>query len=257
MGESLELALLQKELVWHEPKMNRDVFTDELAKLPQGTDLAILPEMFSTGFTMTPAAIHPDESRLTLDWMCVTAKELGLALTGSMIYSENGKYTNRLFFVFPDGHFTYYDKKHLFTLAGEDHLYEAGLSRVVLEYGGFRICPLICYDLRFPLWARNTDAYDILLIVANWPEPRISAWDTLLKARAIENMSYCVGVNRIGRDPNGNEYPGHSAVYDCLGNQMVYSEKSESFNVTLTRSHIAEVRKKLPFLEDRDSFAIQ
>ncbi len=257
MGESLELALLQKELTWHNPKLNREMFARELAELPESTGLAVLPEMFSTGFTMSPEAMDPAEGERTLDWMCATAKNLGFALTGSIMFPENNKYTNRLFFIFPDGNYSFYDKRHLFTLAGENEAYDAGYRRLVIDYRGFRICPLVCYDLRFPVWARNTDDYDVLLCVANWPAPRISAWDILLRARAIENVAYCVGVNRVGSDANGYEYPGHSAVYDCLGNQMVYSDKSAKLHVTLTRSHITEIRTKLRFLEDRDSFVIQ
>jgi omega-amidase len=161
---------------------------------------------------------------------------------------------NRLFFVHPNGVTKSYDKKHTFTLAGEDQAYEAGKEKLILEYKGFKICPLICYDLRFPVWSRNVEDYDVLIYVANWPKTRITAWDTLLKARAIENMAYCIGVNRVGLDGADFEYTGHSAVYDVLGEQLAYSEKEEILYATLDKAHIQDTRKQLRFLEDRDSF---
>ena len=169
------------------------------------------------------------------------------------------RYTNRLIFCLSlTAEIYWYDKRHTFTLAGEDKVYKSGDKRLVVDYKGFRICPMICYDLRFPAYGRGIkEDYDVLLYVANWPEPRIDAWATLLKARAIENMAYCIGVNRIGEDANDLKYPGHSTVFDSLGNQMVYSEMEEILYTGLSMSNIIETRDRLRFLEDRDNFSLK
>lgn len=256
MSQQLKIALIQSHLIWENPVANKDVFSEKIASIPDDIDLIILPEMFSTGFTMNPQNIDASEGIKTLEWMQEMALEKGLAIVGSMVYTEKGENFNRLFFVYPNGSYKSYDKKHTFTLAGEDQIYTAGNIKLVLDYKGFKICPLICYDLRFPVWARNVEDYDVLIYVANWPKPRIDAWDTLLKARAIENISYCIGVNRIGMDGLGYEYSGHSAVYDTLGHQIVYSEKEEIVHATLDKDHIGATRNKLRFLEDRDGFSL-
>ena len=186
--------------------------------------------------------------------MKTVAAARGTALMGSIIYGDNNEYTNRLFFVDKGGKTAYYDKRHTFTLAGEDKVYKAGNNKLVVDFKGFKLCPMICYDLRFPVWSRNTEGYDALIYVANWPKPRIAAWDALLKARAIENMAYCLGVNRVGEDINGYEYPGHSAAYNCLGEQLCFSEKATVLYTILERQHINATRAKLNFLADRDSF---
>lgn len=257
MKPELRIALLQTSLFWERPEKNRIAFSEKLKEIPSDTDMVILPEMFTSGFTMSPQNMSNDEGSKTLEWMQYMASDKHLALVGSMPYYENGTYANRLFFVHPDGRYTFYDKRHTFTLAGEDKVYAAGHKRTIVDIEGFRICPLICYDLRFPVWARNTVDYDALLYVANWPKPRIDAWDTLLKARAIENMSYCIGVNRIGTDELGHAYSGHSAVYDCLGAQLVFSQKEEICYATLTKEHLKKTREKLRFLEDRDTFTLE
>ncbi|WP_420603776.1 amidohydrolase [Flagellimonas sp.] len=254
MDTKLKLALIQSHLIWEDPKANRTLFEEKIRAISRDVDLIILPEMFSTGFTMNPENVEAEEGEKTVEWMKHVAKQQGTAVIGSIVFSEDKTNYNRLFFVDPNGNLKTYDKKHTFTLAGEDKVYKAGTSKLVFEYLGFKICPLICYDLRFPVWARNVEDYDVLIYVANWPKPRIEAWDTLLKARAIENMAYCVGVNRIGLDGLGYEYSGHSAVYDTLGNQIAYSEKEETLFATLDKKHIDETRAKLKFLEDRDEF---
>lgn len=255
--QELKIALIQSPLFWEDPERNRNFFSEKIEKISSDVDLIILPEMFTTGFTMTPENISKDEGRFTLNWMQKKAKEKNAAVVGSLPFYANGKYSNRLFFVLPDGSYQYYDKRHTFTLAGEDKIYMAGTLRLMVNYKGFKICPLICYDLRFPVWARNTEEYDVLIYVANWPTPRISAWDVLLKARAIENMAYCIGVNRIGEDELGYEYSGHSATYDCLGKQLAFSEKEEISYVILKKEHIKATREKLRFLEDRDTFTLE
>lgn len=252
--EELNIALFQSRLLWENPEDNRAMFSDKIDAIPEDVDLIILPEMFTTGFTMQPENIDPLEGEKTLQWMKDRSRQKNAALCGSIVFYENEEYFNRLFFVLPDGSMFQYDKKHTFTLAGEDKVYTAGTSKKILTYKGFNICPLICYDLRFPVWARNVENYDVLLYVANWPKPRINAWDALLKARAIENMAYCIGVNRIGQDTLGYEYPGHSAVYDALGNPLVFSEEEEVLYATLSKTHITNNREKLRFLEDQDPF---
>lgn len=257
MKEELKVALIQASLSWEEPEKNRISFSKKIESISSDVDLIILPEMFTTGFTMSPENIAKEDSVLTLEWMQNKAIEKNAALVGSVSFCENEKYTNRLFFAYPDGSYRHYDKRHTFTLAGEDKVYQAGKEKLILNFKGFKICPLICYDLRFPVWARNTEDYDVLIYVANWPKPRVSAWDTLLKARAIENMAYCIGVNRIGSDEKGHQYSGHSATYDCLGKLLVFSEKEEISYVTLTKEHITATRNKLRFLEDKDIFTLE
>lgn len=254
--EKLEAALVQSSLFWENPEKNRIHFSNVINSIPHKVDLIVLPEMFTTGFTMNPQKIDPIEGKKTIEWMQGIAKLKNTAITGSCPFFNGKDYLNRLFFVYPNGEYVHYDKKHTFTLAGEDKVYSSGNSRLILDYKGFKICPLICYDLRFPVWARNTEDYDVLLYVANWPKPRIGAWDTLLKARAIENMAYVIGVNRIGEDASKNKYNGHSAAYDTLGEQLVFSEKEEVLFATLNKDHIQKTRNKLKFLEDRDLFTL-
>ncbi|MGW9684316.1 amidohydrolase [Flagellimonas sp. 2504JD1-5] len=257
MNQKLKIALIQSRLIWEDPVANRKLFDEKIAGISGGLDLIVLPEMFSTGFTMNPENIDPEEGIKTVKWMQAKAREKNAAIIGSIVFFEEGKNHNRLFFVHPEGESMHYDKKHSFTLAGEDKVFKAGNSKLIVEYRGFKLCPLICYDLRFPVWARNVENYDALIYVANWPRPRVQAWDTLLKARAIENMAYCVGVNRIGKDGLGYEYSGHSAVYDVLGNQLAYSENEEILYATLDKEHIISTREKLRFLEDRDHFSLK
>ena len=213
--------------------------------------------MFSTGFTMNPENMDIDEGQKTVDWMLKKAIETDAALVGSLPFFENGSYTNRLFFVEPDGNTSIYDKRHTFTLAGEDKVYRAGTKKLIVDFKGFKICPMVCYDLRFPVWSRNTEGYDVLIYVANWPEPRVAAWDILLKARAIENMAYSIGVNRIGKDESGHNYVGHSAVYDTLGKQIAFSQREEIIYAALSKDHVKTTRQKLKFLDDSDRFRIE
>ncbi|WP_291865041.1 nitrilase family protein [Maribacter sp.] len=257
MNIELNIALIQTSLEWENPELNRVLIQKKIEALKESTDVVVLPEMFTTGFTMNPSSIEIDEGNKTIAWMQKVAYENDVALVGSIAFTELNKHYNRLCFVSPNGEYWYYNKKHTFTLVGEGKVYESGTERLIVNYKGFRICPLICYDLRFPVWARNTENYDVLLYVANWPKPRIFAWDSLLKARAIENMAYCIGVNRIGKDNSGYEYPGHSAVYDYLGNTLVFSNKEETLYTTLSKTHIEKTRGKLKFLEDRDSFNLK
>lgn len=253
----MEAALLQSTLVWEDPEENLRRFSRLIRPLAGTVDLIVLPEMFTTGFTMNPQRIPPEADKRTLDWMLEQAEATRAAVVGSSITRENGQVFNRLTFAMPGGDYRVYDKRHTFTLAGEDKVYARGTERLLLEFRGFVFCPLICYDLRFPVWSRNTSGYDVLIYVANWPSPRVSAWDALLRARAIENMSYVLGVNRVGADPNDLTYSGHSAAYDSLGNRLAFSEKEEILKVTLHKTHLEQTREALRFLDDRDHFTLE
>lgn len=256
MEESIKIAVLQGSLVWENPSKNRALFAEKIKAMATDVDVIILPEMFTTGFTMHPDNIALSEDTVTLNWMRQMSKESSAAIVGSIVFREKEQNYNRLFFVKPDGSVSSYDKRHTFTLAGEDKKYRAGTEQLLVVYKGFTFCPLICYDLRFPIWSRNTMDYDVLLYVANWPSTRVEAWDTLLKARAIENMAYTIGANRIGTDANGHAYTGHSAVYDTLGKQLLFSDCEAVLEVTLSKKHIIETRQQLGFLNDRDAFSL-
>jgi len=253
----MKIALIQAPLLWENPKQNRNYFEDKINSIRETIDLIVLPEMFTSGFTMNPKAVAESMQGETVLWLQALAKAKNAAITGSLVIEENGNFYNRLVFVLPSGAIKTYDKKHLFTLAGEDKAYTSGTQKMLIEYQGFKICPLICYDLRFPVFARNTEEYDVLIYVANWPKPRINAWDALLKARAIENMCYTIGVNRIGEDPNKHDYPGHSQVIDELGNYLIAPQEIEGvFITTLNKNTLEANRQKFGFLNDRDAFTM-
>tara|TARA_B100000579_G_scaffold431158_1_gene445759 strand:- start:560 stop:1249 length:690 start_codon:yes stop_codon:yes gene_type:complete len=220
------------------------------------TDIILLPEMFTTGFTMNAQKVAESMEGTSLTWMKSWAKKLEVLLGGSIVIKEDGKIYNRFVMVGSKGIVTYYDKRHTFSLAGEDKAYASGTNSGLFEYQGWKICLRICYDLRFPVWSRNTEDYDLLLFVANWPMQRINAWDTLLEARAIENICYVVGVNRIGTDDKKLNYPGHSAFYGPLGNSLTSntSTKEIVIKAELNYMELQALRKQLPFLEDRDNF---
>ena len=253
----MKVALVQLPLVWEDPKSNRVNIEQKINAIESGTDLIVLPEMFTTGFTMHPEAVVETMEGKTVLWMQSLAKAKNAAITGSLVIIENGNYYNRLLFVFPSGEIQFYNKRHLFTLAGEDQSYTNGTQKLIIEYKGWKICPLICYDLRFPVFSRNTENYDLLIYVANWPKTRINAWDTLLKARAIENMSYTIGVNRLGIDNNNLEYVGHSQLTDYLENSVNEQKKEEGvFIAEIDKNTLLETRKKLDFLKDQDHFEL-
>ena len=253
----MKIALIQAPLLWENPKQNRKYFEEKINSIAETIDLIVLPEMFTSGFTMNPKAVAESMQGETVLWLQALAKAKNSAITGSLVIEENGNFYNRLVFVLPSGAIKTYDKKHLFTLAGEDKAYTSGTQKMLIEYQGFKICPLICYDLRFPVFARNTEEYDVLIYVANWPKPRINAWDALLKARAIENMCYTIGVNRIGEDPNKHHYPGHSQVIDELGNYLIEPQEIKGvFITTLNKNSLEANRQKFGFLNDRDAFTM-
>lgn len=254
----MKVALVQSSIVWEDPKSNRYFYEEKINALTEPVDLIVLPEMFTTGFTMNPSAVAETMQGGTMQWLQSLAKAKKCAITGSLIIIEGENFFNRLVFVFPNGELQFYDKRHLFTLAGEDKVYTSGKEKLIVDYFGWKICPLVCYDLRFPVFARNTENYDLLLYVANWPKPRINAWDILIKARSVENMCYTIGVNRVGLDSNNLEYIGHSQVVDYLGNSILEPQESEAvFIVELNKDKMLETRKKLGFLNDLDSFEIK
>lgn len=253
----MKIAFIQTELSWENPIENRTNFEQKINSIAEAIDLIILPEMFTSGFTMNPKKVAETMQGETVSWLKQVAKTKNCAITGSLIITENEKYFNRLLFVFPDGKIEFYDKRHLFTLAGEDKVYTSGKKKLIVTYKEFKICPLICYDLRFPVFARNVENYDLLIYVANWPKPRVNAWDILLKARAVENMSYVVGVNRIGNDINCLDYVGHSQAIDYLGNYLVEpQEKDGVYIVEIDKEKQDETRSKLAFLNDKDEFEL-
>ena len=265
MTDTLQIAIIQTHLIWENATANRSNLDAILHQISDETQLVILPEMFTTGFSMNPAPLAEPMDGPTVVWLKKWAQQKNTAICGSIIISENEKYYNRFLFVKPNGDIVSYDKRHRFMMAGEGELYTAGEHPVLIEYEGWKLFPQICYDLRFPVFARNTVDYDVIIYVANWPKPRVAAWDALLKARAIEKMSYAIGVNRIGLDGNGLEYVGHSGVYNVLGEEIaeVYTEQGRStkadetiLTATLSKSHITSTRKQLPFLEDRDVFTL-
>ena len=253
----MKIALLQTELSWENPIQNRIILEDKITSINEKVDLIVLPEMFTSGFTMNPKTVAETMDGATILWLKNQAKTKNCAITGSLVIEEKGNYFNRLIFVFPNGEIQKYDKRHLFTLAGEDKLYTAGTEKLIVDYKGFKICPLICYDLRFPVFSRNVEDYDLLIYVANWPKIRTNAWDILLKARAVENISYVIGVNRIGTDNNNLDYLGHSQAVDFLGNLLAPPQETEGiFIVEIDPSAQQETRKKLNFLNDKDHFEI-
>jgi omega-amidase len=253
----MKIALIQTSLIWENPIENRSHLAQKITGFMEDVDLIVLPEMFSTGFTMNPKNVAETMQGETVSWLQHMAKAKDCAITGSLVIEENGNFYNRLVFVFPNGAIQHYDKRHLFTLAGEDKVYTAGTQKLIVEYKGFKICPLVCYDLRFPVFARNVEEYDMLIYVANWPKPRVNAWDILLKARAVENMCYTIGVNRIGTDANNHEYVGHSQAIDFLGNYMLGPQENDGvFIIELDKNKMLETRSKLAFLNDRDDFKI-
>lgn len=254
----MKVALIQSSLFWENPKANRNYFEEKINAIIEKIDLIVLPEMFSTGFTMNPELVFETMEGETIQWLQTLAKAKNSAITGSLVIKENGNFYNRLVFIFPSGEIQFYDKRHLFTLAGEDKVYTSGSEKVIVEYLGWKICPLICYDLRFPVFARNVEDYDLLIYVANWPKTRINAWDILLKARSVENLCYTIGVNRIGFDNNNFEYVGHSQAIDFLGNYILEPQENEGiFKVELNKEKLFETRSKLGFLNDRDTFELK
>lgn len=256
MNSSLTFALIQTDLVWENPQANLLHFEQLLNSLTKKVDVIVLPEMFTTGFSMRSKSLAEKVNGSTVGWMKLFAKKKEAAIVGSIVICDNNQYYNRLHWVCPDGTVFFYDKKHLFSMADENKHYESGTKRLIIEYKGWKFCPLICYDLRFPVWSRNDCDYDCLIYIANWPAARIGAWSTLLEARAIENQCYVLGVNRIGIDGSGIKYNGGTVAVDAKGQTLssVGNDSSEIAIVELDKESQREFRKKFPVLLDRDDF---
>lgn len=254
----LNVAIIQTKLFWEDKMANLNHFSEMIDQIDDTVDLIALPEMFSTGFTMNATQVAEPLDGPTLEWMANLAAKKGAVLTGSFVVIENGQYFNRLVWMPPDHHFSYYDKRHLFGLANEDQHYTPGNTKIYPEIKGWKVLPLICYDLRFPVWSRNTNTYDLLLYVANWPVKRTEAWKSLLVARAIENQCYTLGVNRVGFDDNEYYYQGDSCIVDYAGQLMAHRAHFEDIlQASLDLEKLQHFRNKLPFLKDADAFSIQ
>jgi predicted amidohydrolase len=258
---TLRVSLVQADLAWHDAAANRRKFESLLAPLAGQSDLIVLPEMFTTGFTMEAEAVAEIANGPSVDWMREQAAKLGAVITGSIATRDGHGYFNRLTWMRPDGTSESYDKRHLFRMAREQDHYQAGTRRAIVELKGWKVLPLVCYDLRFPVWSRNRigseDAYDLLLYVANWPERRRYAWQTLIRARAIENLSYCVAVNRVGTDGGGFDYAGDSAALDFMGQPLTEGVEGEFVRtVALDGRALETFRAKFPAHLDADDFTL-
>ena len=256
----MKITLVQSNLEWQQAEANREILAGMLAQSAAETDLIVLPEMFTSAFSVGSGAVPEAWPGESVDWMQAVAANFDAAVCGSIAVLEDGERFNRLVFVSPEGGLAYYDKRHLFRMLGEDKRYTAGTERAVLSWRGWRILPLICYDLRFPVWSRNTPdlAYDLLLYVANWPGARNYHWQTLLKARAIENLAYVAGVNRIGQDGNGIAYIGHSMLINPAGEVLLDAEESAgTFTISMDKSALEDYRKSFPAHLDADEFELK
>lgn len=258
-SNSLRVHLVQSPLVWENPEANRAHFSALFSTLILRGSVVVLPEMFSTGFSMNPETLAEAPDGPTVQWMLQEAANRGCIVCGSLMIRDNNNYFNRLYWVQPNGQLFTYNKRHLFGMAGEDQVYTAGDQRVVVQVNGWRIALAICYDLRFPVWLRQqADAeYDVLLLTANWPERRADAWNTLLKARAIENQCYVLGVNRCGEDGNGLQYHGDTQIIDPAGTPIAHiGNEARILSFNLQTEALQQTRQYLPFLRDKDDFIL-
>lgn len=256
--QSLNLALIQADTHWHDPEANREMFTPLIARAAQSADLIVLPEMFSTGFTMASSEVAEPMSGPTIGWLAGQARTHDCHVCASLAIEENGVFYNRFVHLAPDGTLDKYDKRHLFRMAGEHDHYAPGDLKMVFEVGQWRICAMVCYDLRFPVWFRNAGDYDALLVVANWPAARRDAWLTLLQARAIENQVYAAGVNIVGVDGNGVSYGGGTAAYDPDGNTLVERLNEKGIEYVAFDAQLLERRRsEFPVWQDADHFRLE
>ena len=258
MKNELKITIVQNNLYWENKEKNISHFQHIIENLKGKTDLIILPEMFTTGFSMQPSKFAEEMTGSSVKWMQEMSVFCEAGIIGSIIIKENNNFYNRLILAKPNSSIEFYDKRHLFGMANEDKFYTAGTERKIFDFNGWKIKALICYDLRFPVWSRNNEYYDILIYVANWPERRIMHWNSLLEARAIENQVFTVGVNRIGKDGNGIAHSGNSAIFNPMGNKISLTEanKESVETIVLTKDDLTQIRKKLPFNKDGDSFEI-
>lgn len=273
---TLTITTIQADLRWEDKTANLQYFEDKINGIRENTEVVVLPEMFSTGFSMRPEVLAEKMDGPSMDWMKRAAARKKIILTGSLIIEENGLYYNRLIWMLPNGQYGYYDKRHRFAYAGENEHYTAGRKRLIASVKGWKVNLLVCYDLRFPVWSRQSamnpqasddgpspgmsprPEYDLLIYVANWPERRSHAWKTLLQARAIENQAYVIGVNRVGEDGNKIDYSGDTMIIDPLGEICYHGLKEAAvFTYTLRKERLEEVRTRFPFWQDADHFSIE
>ena len=257
---NFRLSIVQQSLAWHDAEANRAQFAATLAPLAGATDLVILPEMFTTGFTMQPETFAEGAAGATREWLLEQAGILDAAVGGSVAVNDDGRYYNRFMLAIPGGPTYWYDKRHLFRMAGEHRKYSGGNHALIIEWRGLRLCPLVCYDLRFPVWSRRRPEleYDLLIYSANWPAARRYAWDTLLRARAIENQAFVAGVNRVGDDGNGVAHVGDSAVLDFTGQPLLeLHDGAVAATVTLDAEALRGWRDKFPAHLDADAFTLE
>lgn len=253
--QNLRVSLIQQVIVPNDPQHNLDTFAHALAHLPE-TDLIVLPEVFTTGFCAGARSYAELVDGRAYQWMSTQAQRTGAVVTGSLVVKEGDNYYNRLVWMRPDGSYSHYDKRHLFRMAGEHTRYAMGKERLLVEVKGWRVLPLVCYDLRFPVWSRNRGDYELAIYVANWPSVRALHWNRLLQARAIENLSYVVGVNRVGMDEAEQHYAGDSSLYGPAGELISTSQEAECLTVELYAERLREYREKFPAHLDADDFEI-
>lgn len=264
---TLTITLMQSDLVWQDIDANLENFSGKINNLEKDTDLIILPEMFNTGFSMESQKLAEKAGGKTMQWMKDTASKADAVILGSLITEDENRFYNRMIWMRPDGSYEEYDKRHLFRMAEEHHHYSAGNKRIIVELKGWKVCPLVCYDLRFPVWSRNCDfsenkkepAFDLLIYNANWPEARSDAWSKLLLARAIENQVYVAGVNRVGEDGKGISYSGNSVMVDPKGVEMEKSPagKEDIITIELSYAELQRFREKFPVALDADDFKME
>jgi omega-amidase len=257
---SFRISLVQQPLAWQDAEANRAHFAGVLAPLAGKTDLVVLPEMFTTGFTMKPEQLAEPANGPTREWLLAQAVALDAAVGGSVAVEDGGRYFNRFMLAIPGGPTYWYDKRHLFRMGGEHRHYSAGDHALIVEWRGARLCPLVCYDLRFPVWSRRRPEldYDVVIYAANWPAARRFAWNALLRARAIENQAYCVGVNRVGDDGHGIAHAGESAVLDFMGQSLLeLHEREQAATVPLDIEAVRGWRDKFPAHLDADAFTLE
>jgi len=254
--KNLKITIIQPDIIWEDPQANLEKYSKWLEDI-EGTDVIIFPEMFTTGFSMHPEKLKESMDGISVKWMQHVAAEKAAAISGSLIIIDGGKIFNRALWVFPNGEISIYDKRHLYSM-GQEHLhYTAGTKKEIVNYKGWKLCPQICYDLRFPVFARNIEDYDVVFYMANWPSPRHHVWKNLLVSRAIENQAYCFGINRVGTDGMGLSYNGDSVFVSPKGiaEFMGENESIQTFSLSYNELHL--FRKKFPLLNDRDQFLLQ
>jgi omega-amidase len=256
--EPIKITIFQAYLFWENVEKNLQNLALRLSSLREKTDLILLPEMFNTGFTMNVEKCAEKMDGPSMHWLYEMSKKFDCVVAGSLIIEEEDKYYNRFVWMSPDGSFVHYDKRHLFGMAKEDEVFTKGKSRIVLQLKGWKICPMICYDLRFPVWSRNqVDGYDLLVYTASWPDKRSAHWRTLIPARAIENQAFVIGVNRVGYDGNEVYYSGGSMCISPVGDVVYYKPEDEDlYTFTLNPKDLESARTQFPFLKDGDNFSI-